>query len=153
MQRASTLQSAKTIVCKYLAYKLSPSAKSKFVRLPLVHVYLKSDNGTDLYTSALVDSGSTSTFLPAELASILGLKNLVDSSAVGAGGSFPTSLSKLALLQIWKGVPFDSFRDVVVNIPQNIGAIPYMVLGRDTIFKHFDITFHENRLKIKFSRL
>jgi len=48
---------------------------------------------------------------------------------------------------------FDIFRNVTVHIPKTEGAIPYVVLGRDTIFKHFNISFYENRRKAVFTRV
>jgi hypothetical protein len=119
----------------------------------MVHVYLKSGD-TEVTTDGLVDSGSTATFLPCEFVDILNLKDLRDSSAVGAGGSFPTSLARLDMMKIIKYKDaFDSFRNILVHIPKREGAIPYVILGRDTIFSHFDITFYENRRKLTFTRL
>jgi len=143
----------KSITCKYLAYRFSLEGPPKYIRLPMVHVYLKSGD-KEFTTIGLVDSGSTATFLPCELVEILELSNLQDSSARGAGGVFPTWLAKVDVLKLIKHKePFDTFQNVRVHIPKQTGAIPYVVLGRDTIFTHFDITFYENKRKMTFIRL
>ena len=145
--------SRKSITCKYLAYRFPRNGDFVHVRLPMVHVYVKSGD-REFTTDGLVDSGSTATFLPYEFIEILELKNLQDSSAVGAGGSFPTWLGRIDVLRLIKHAEaFDTFRNVTVHIPKNEGAIPYIVLGRDTIFKHFDITFYEKRRKVVFTRV
>ena len=146
------MPATKSITCRYLAYRLGGQQHSRVIRLPLVQVNLRHGD-REISTVALVDSGSTSTFLPSEFIDILGLTNLRRSTAVGAGGSFSTHVGKLDLLQVSKGTPFDAFRQVTVHIPEVAGAIPYTVLGRDTIIRHFDITFHERRQKITFTQL
>lgn len=119
----------------------------------MVHVYLKYGD-REVTADGLVDSGSTATFLPYEFVDVLELTDLKDSSAVGAGGSFPTWLGRVDVLKVIKHKEtFDTFRNVRVHISKTAGAIPYVVLGRDSIFSHFDITFHENRRKLTLTRL
>jgi hypothetical protein len=95
-----------------------------------------------LTAAGLVDSGSTMTFIHTEFVDILGLTGLRDPCAIGAGARFQTWVGKLDVLEVIKDVtPSNSFRDIYVHIPKTMGAILYTVLGRDLIFKHFDITF------------
>jgi hypothetical protein len=77
------------IVNRYLRYQ-HPTMQAP-MRLPLVQVRL-STNVTAFETLGLLDSGSTSTFLPTELAEILGLQidPATSKPAVGAGGEFRT---------------------------------------------------------------
>lgn len=146
-------RSQKSITCKYLAYRFPRGNSFVHLRLPMVHVYLKSGD-RDVTTDGLVDSGSTATFLPNEFVDVLELTGLEDSSAMGAGGSFPTWVGKVDTLKVIKHKePFDTFRNIRVHIPKAAGVIPYVVLGRDSIFSHFDITFYENRRKLTFTRL
>ena len=148
----SQIEVQKSITCKYLAYKYRQDSDFVYLRLPMVHIYIRCGN-REITTDGLVDSGSTATFLPFEFVEVLELIDLKESSAVGAGGSFPTWLGKVDMLKVMKRrEPFDTFRNIKVHIPKTEGAIPYVVLGRDSIFRHFDITFYENRKKITFTR-
>ncbi|MCW3975628.1 MAG: hypothetical protein NWE86_05225 [Candidatus Bathyarchaeota archaeon] len=45
---------------------------------------------------------------------------------------------------------FCEFNNCNVRIPVKEGSIPYSVLGRDTIFKEFDISYRENAQQIVF---
>lgn len=119
----------------------------------MVGIYLKNKD-REFTSLALVDSGSTMSFLPTVFKEILNLTDFEDSEAIGGGGTFPTSLGRLELLRPMKGdEAFDTYRQLKVHIPKNIDAIPYAVLGRDSIFKHFDITFHEARKRMTFRRI
>jgi predicted aspartyl protease len=153
----SEVDTSDHITCKYLMY---PHGK-RFIRLPLLHVHLKEKN--EIQTDALVDSGATATFIPNEIADVIGLlpetqeekDKALKSEATAATSSFPTYVIKLAELRVIKGIHvFDTFREMNVHIPrtENI-RLPYVVLGRNYLFKHFDITFHENRHKMSFQRV
>jgi hypothetical protein len=117
------------------------------ILLPLMHVELMSEIET-FTTIGLLDSGGTSTFIPYELADILGLvpENPPSSSVVTAGGNapfFPTVLKKLTVLV--GGKTLSEFSNIRVLVPaQRDKDLPYVILGRDSIFKRFHITFKEN---------
>ena len=141
-----------TIRCNYLHYR-NPSSGVNY-RLPMLHVRL-CHGGLSFTTVALIDSGATTTFVPTAMAEALQLnlsKSISD--AVGAGGVFPNIKSKLDSLELVKGKQsiFDQFNDVTVKVPTQEGAIPYMVLGRDLIFKRFDIKFEERNQKVILKR-
>jgi hypothetical protein len=133
----------------------------RFVRIPLLHVHLKEKY--DVQTDALVDSGATATFIPYEIADVIGLlpetqeekDKAVKSEVRAATSAFPTYVLKLAELRVIKGVHvFDTFREMNVHVPRTEDIrLPYVVLGRNYLFKHFVITFHENRHKISFQRV
>jgi hypothetical protein len=114
------------------------------MRLPLLQVRL-STNITAFETLGLLDSGSTSTFLPTELAEILGLQidPATSKPAVGAGGEFRTVDFHVTIELMKGGRPYTDFRDWKVLVPVDPRAIPYMILGRDSVFRRFDITFRE----------
>ena len=140
------------LVCRYLAYKL-PNSDS-FLRLPLINIRLKSKT-LGLKTVALVDSGATTTFIPTELAEILELSKVEDEGkeidAHGGGGHFKTWLTCLDTLEFVKGASVAvEFRNIRALVPTNPEAIPYVVLGRDYIFRSFDITFRERRERTVF---
>jgi hypothetical protein len=96
-------------------------------------------------TDALVDSGATGTFMPLELTEILGITLPSNTHpAVGAGGVFTTYLVEIDLIEVLKGgVAFCEFRNLTVRIPNRNGMIPHMVLGRDSIFRRYDVTYRE----------
>jgi hypothetical protein len=148
----------KRIICDYLLYRFHKEDSYQWVKLPLVEVKVRSPQA-EYGSIALVDSGSDRTFLPREEADLLGLKPQMDGNeplkadAVGAGGEFPCDIMTLPELQLMKhGRPFCSFRGQSVWVPRNDTAIPYAIVGRDTAFRRFQITFDENRRRVIFAR-
>ncbi len=136
-----------------------PSGELKNFLLPLVHIYLKSNTGGDINTDALIDSGANVTFIQYEIANIIGIapKNLSAAQKIPvqvAGAIVNAVPIRVDILKIIKNVtPFYTFRGfAALMIPQE-GAIPYSILGRDTIFRHFEITFCEKRRKMIFTRI
>ena len=120
------------------------------VNVMLVH------KAQDLKTVALIDSGATSNFLPMELAEILDLDlNRETSKAVGAGGKFSSKASIIGKCQLIKNknAVFDEFTNLSVNVPVKTNTLPYMVLGRNSIFRRFDIRFMERAEKITLKRV
>ena len=93
-----------------------------------------------------MDSGSTSSFLPREIAvDILDLPvTHRDSPVDGAGGTFMCDIVKAKSLEIMKGLhPIHEYRDRLLYVPRPPVELPYGILGRDTIFRDFEITFRE----------
>lgn len=133
-----------TFTCKYLSF-YDPKLKRKF-RLPLVHIRIKHNDYT-MRTDALVDSGATATFVPIEIADLLEIEKPDEIiNAVGAGGSFPTFVSKIDVIEVLKGSRvFCRTQNFQVSIPTNPSVIPHTILGRDSIFWNNDITFRERR--------
>jgi hypothetical protein len=123
-----------------------------------VHVILES-RVDEIGTDALVDSGSTTTFVPKEIADAISLipsdpTEIARSQASGAGGRFPTDVVRLKRLTLIKNVtPFAQCVECAVHVPREAGKIPYVILGRDHVFPKFDITFHERRRKFTFTRI
>jgi len=112
--------------------------------LPMVRVRLRGATGTWAKTAALVDSGSTATFVPPELAEIIGLRPTTPSGASGAGGEFDTNLAGTTI-EVLTGGQVAATMKCEVHVPVDRGRIPFVVLGRDTIFLRYDITFRENQ--------
>jgi len=120
----------------------------------MLHIRL-AQGARSLTTVGLVDSGSTTTFIPTDMASILQLDmSAQQHDAIGAGGPFRNIKSELEKLILVKGRAsiFDEFENVKVEIPVNPKAIPYVVLGRDTLFRRYDIKFEERNEKIILKR-
>jgi len=98
-----------------------------------------------LSTIGLIDSGSTTTFVPLELAEILSLPIEKEASAVGAGGSFSNTIRKVDITLLKGRTSFAKFGKFPVYVPTDEGRVPYVVLGRDSIFRKFDVTFRERQ--------
>lgn len=114
------------------------------IAFPLVHVRLNGRRGP-LRTVALADSGATATFVPVELAREVGLRLKRGAPAGGGGGSFGTFEGKMSLEVLHEGRVIHRFHRLPVSVPQGGGRIPYMVLGRDSIFRAFTLTFDERK--------
>ena len=119
---------------------------------PLIKVIIEQKNVTS--TLALLDSGSTNTFVPHGLVEIIGLlddkEKIKKTQTTGASGKFKTDVTKMKFLKLMKGdTVFDTFNSVLVHIPgEKEEDLPQVILGRDYIFRRYDITFYESRKKI-----
>ena len=124
-------------------------------RLPLINVSLIHKN-REFRTLALIDSGSSSDFLPMEIADYLGL-NLAKKPtyAVGGGGIFSNATSLVGKCQLAdnRNSVFDEFTNLEINVTLKPNTLPHMVLGRDSIFRRFDIKFMERNEKILLTRV
>lgn len=96
----------------------------------MLHIRVYTEHG-GMQTAALVDSGSTTTFLPTDIAEILGLTidPTTSQTAIGAGGQFQTTIFKVNIQLLKGGYMFDEFKDWLVTVPLNREAVPYVVLG------------------------
>jgi predicted aspartyl protease len=117
------------------------------ILLPLIHVELVSDTVT-FTTIALIDSGATLTFMPYEIADILEVnphevrQTVPVETAGGLSDFVPVSLKRLSLLAGEK--IFSDYYNITVLVPPNPSRdLPYVLLGRDSIFNRFHITFEE----------
>lgn len=108
-----------------------------------------------LKSVALVDSGATTNFIPRELAELLELDlTKPPRDAVGAGGPFSNIESRIDKVILVKGTNsiYDEFSDVFTYVPQKPQTLPYMILGRETLFWRFDIKFQERQEKVTLKR-
>ena len=130
-----------TITARYQSYNF----RGEVIRLPMLKIRLFSRNRDhSLRTHALIDSGATTSFLPTDLAEVLGLRNLGRTNAEGAGGTFDAWETE-AHVEILKGSRACCEMDIGMLVPFETGRVPYAVLGRDSVFEEFDITFSETR--------
>lgn len=126
---------------RYLSY----SHEGERLRLPMLAIRLIGPTGRSVKTTALIDSGATVTFVPHDFADILDIELGEISTATGAGGSFDTNLSDV-IIEILKGTKVVKVIEAEeVHIPVEEDPVPYVVLGRDTIFLSYDITFREHK--------
>jgi hypothetical protein len=144
-----------SITYNYLSYRLKIDDNSKDIKIPLVPILLKQlDN--EIEATGLIDSGATNTFLPSDFGEILGLRPLAGKENVsgrGAGGIFHTYRANLDRLSVLKGrETIQEYMGIEVNVLKESGAIPYVVLGRDYLFRTFDIRFDENKNNVVLKR-
>ncbi len=103
---------------------------------------------------ALIDSGATATFLPTDAMGILNMDPKEIGRVTGAGGTFEAWKDRVDLIQICKGGHMHcEMKHVPVQFPRNGGAVPYAVLGRDSIFRKCDITFREDDHRVIFKHM
>ena len=137
------ISSRSPLTFRYLRYRLS---SGRIILLPLIHVELESETER-LTTIGLLDSGATLTFIPFEIADILGVipdkpKFQNVTTAGGIVPFFKVRIKRLSLLS--GGKIFSDFRNLMVLVPSRERDLPYVILGRDTVFKRFHTTFKEN---------
>ncbi|MGD0449430.1 MAG: aspartyl protease family protein [Candidatus Bathyarchaeia archaeon] len=115
--------------------------------MPLLHVRL-SYKDAKLRTIGLVDSGSTTTFVPIELAEMLAIPVETQVQAVGAGGRFQNTIRKVNISILKGTTPIVTFPNFPAYVPTEADRIPYVVLGRDSIFRKYDVTFRERQQRV-----
>lgn len=138
------------VTYNYLSYR-NPNLKDR-MKLPLVPIILfNGDMG--MKSAALVDSGSNITLLPKDIAEALQLTPTGDSSIVGAGGVFVSHITNIPVISLMKGrEEVERFENIRVQYPESRDAVPYVILGRDTVFRKFDIRFDENKQNVVLRR-
>lgn len=140
----------RTVRIKYLPFNY----KGVDLFLPMVNVCLK-HKGHDVPSLALIDSGATSTFIPLSIAQLLELelRNL-NSNVAGAGGSFQSYSANIEKISVIKGTTIlAEFNHALVRIPSKKEGIPFVILGRDSIFFRYDIKFQENKQQLQLVRM
>ena len=130
-------------VQEYLLFTLN----RRKLAFPLVHIRLRGRRGT-LRTVALADSGATSSFVPVEIAREVGLHLVPGPTAGGGGGDFPTYDGHLTVELLHGRKVVHTFRRLPVSVPRDPGRIPYVVLGRDSLFRAFTVTFDERASRL-----
>ena len=139
----------RAIVQKYVSF-YDPVLRANF-RLPMVHLRITQSNNT-ISTTALLDSGATVSYIPIELAEIVGFQfpgQYKVQISEGAGGKFNSYVVNFDRLDVLKNRDiFQTFRNAEILVPGSHDLIPYAILGRDYIFENFDITFREREKKV-----
>lgn len=118
--------------------------------LPMIHVCLK-HKGLDIQSTALIDSGATSTFVPLEMAKLLDitLEN-PNNNVSGVGGKLQSYLTSIGKISVIKGQTLLSeFTNMGIRVPTKDDGIPFIILGRDSIFLKYDIKFQESLSQIQ----
>ena len=103
----------------------------------------------------LIDSGATTNFIPRELADLLELDlSRTPKDAIGAGGAFSSIESRIDKVVLLKGMnsAYDEFQNLFTYVPVQPHTLPYMILGRENLFRRYDIKFHEREEKVTLKR-
>lgn len=114
------------------------------IRVKLVH------NDEIVRSVALVDSGATTTFIPRKFIDTLGSDLVKNDNVVGGIGGrskYPSTKIEQMLLIKKTDLMYGEFKNLTAYV-LDYDTIPYIILGRDTIFKTFAIEFIENQEKI-----
>lgn len=121
------------------------SVRARANNSPSTHTCELVSENNAISSVGLVDSGSTVTFIPFELAEVLEVPHIKENvKSIGAGGTFDTFITKLRHLQLIKASTiFSDFVNLPVHVPTEPDRIPYVILGRDSIFTRFEVTFRE----------
>ena len=136
---------ARSLTQRYLSYPYS----GQLIRLPAIHIRLRDRAGGSIKTLALVDSGATSSFIPAELAQLFNVISEADSiQAAGGGGSFETWVGRLTV-EALKGNNVHWKKFMRFHIPVKEDMIPYVILGRDSVFLTYDVLIRERQQLLK----
>ncbi len=114
--------------------------------MPMLDVVMSHGDNT-LAINALVDSGSNATIVPLHVAQLLEIKlKEQDDSVMGVGGSVNMHLAKVdGFTIIEEKMTLAEFDDQVVHVPASKNTVLFVILGRNSIFRRFDIKFQETQ--------
>ena len=113
------------------------------IELPFLDIRLIGPTGRSLITNALIDSGATASFVPRNLAQLLKLRYMDSRTTYGAGGKFRAQTSSVIIQYLKNGVVKGTSADATVYVPFDDSNIPYSILGRNTVFRAYEILFLE----------
>ena len=125
-----------------------PGGRRRLFLLPMLKARFIAPSGRSVITNALVDSGATASFLPPDLAGALELDRKICETSFGAGGAFRTWSADVRVQLVKRMVAKCRPQKVEIRVPFSNICIPYAILGRDSVFWLYDITFRETRQRI-----
>lgn len=139
-------KSSRTLTFKYVDDRYD----GKVVPRPRVEIRL--NNGDKSFKVAmLVDSGADTSFIPKEVADILGLQLSEPKTSRSASGPFETSKGTVKA-ELIKGNQKISLGEIPVTVPTKTidgnNLESYALLGRVPFFRQFDVTFRETTRKL-----
>jgi hypothetical protein len=121
-------------------------------KMPLILLSIRTVFGIWMPIHALIDSGADVTMIPHTLAKILGLPILSDSFiAEGIGGNTKVRKSRIQC-RIKKKNKIYTIHPPVLILDKKHDGLP-LILGRDTFFTNFQITFKHNEKRIMLKRV
>jgi hypothetical protein len=71
-----------------------------------------------------------------------------EEQAVGAGGRFQNTIRRVDVSILKGTTPVIVFHSFPAYVPTEADRIPYVVLGRDSIFRKCDVIFRENLQRV-----
>jgi hypothetical protein len=124
-----------------------PRADGTLRKAPYIPIYVRNKSGRLIRVVALLDSGADNTVVPKDLALVLGLKEKeTDTETGGIGGKVRVKESTLQLRV--KNERERYSLTVPVLVMQDKSSDVPLLLGRNSFFENFDITFRQNEEKI-----
>ncbi len=95
-----------------------------------------------------MDSGSSVTLIETEIAEALGCNPEGERSVTGGGGEFQNWITMVDAEVLKGGRVVCELDGIEAYVPDDVGRIPYCILGRDSIFEHWDIQFRERQQRM-----
>lgn len=119
---------------------------------PYIPVLIQYKKGSET-ALALLDSGADFTLIPRYIASNVGLslKPNKMQPISGVGGSINVYKTQATLVFCIEDMPEITLKSVPVMVPEQ-SDFRYTLLGRDSIFKEFIISFNEYEKKVIFEK-
>lgn len=68
--------------------------------------------------------------------------------AVGAGGKFQNTIRKVDISILKGTTSIVNFPNFPAYVPTEADRIPYVVLGRDSVFRKYDVVFRERQQRV-----
>jgi hypothetical protein len=133
-------------------YENTSNNKGVLHHSPCIPIYIKDSKGKLYRFIALVDSGADTTIVPKDFAQMLGLKESpYEDYTAGIGGKVNVRSSNLTY--VVKG-PRERY---TINAPclvlQDLNSSIPIILGRNSFFEHFHVTFRQDQKKIVLKKI
>lgn len=119
--------------------------------LPLIDVKLAGPART-LRMSGLIDSGAESTTIPDGVETSLELPITGKGKVSGIGGTVDTKIAEVDMTLLYEGKSILKINDYSVRVLPPSCALFCVILGRDTVFKEFIVTFDERNQEVTLER-
>ena len=132
-----------TLIFKYVHI---PRKDGTMRKAPFIPAHLRMKNGRFIKIAALLDSGADDTVVPKELSDFLGLKEKDEMDTAGIGGKVKVKSSRIQF-KITNGRENHSLNVPCLVLQNEDVDVPF-ILGRNSFFEEFEITFKQDKEKI-----
>jgi len=132
------------------ARKLPKEEKMKLQSYPLLPVRFYQPNNKKIMTpvfEGLLDTGSDGVHIHREIKEVLGLSQMKKVESEGMGGKYQSYETEIGLI-IGRGGREVDFGVVKAVYPENDLNVPILI-GRDPVFKEYQVIFEEYKKKFK----
>lgn len=122
------------------------------IKRPIVPITISAE-GKSLDVEALVDSGSDGCIIPKDLAEAIGIKTVGKIDEIGIGGEKMKAVIGQITVTIDDGKEHVTLPNIPVYVAVEGGPeLEEVIIGREPIFRDFNITFKQNSDRIVFER-